>query len=342
MSTAIAPRCTGGRRGQTSRSSYSGVVSYQSEQGLQELRAFVAVVEAGGIVAAARAFKGQTPSFSRRVHDLETRLGVPLIERTSTRTLQLTDEGQAYYEHAARALAAVNDAEAVVFGATAAPRGLLRVSTSTAMATFVLDTVVPRYLAEHAGVCVDVEVSDARENVVTEGYDLAIWTGARATAAAVRTLRVEAPDAPLKAHVLGVVGTGFFASPAYLAKRVAPKSVEGLAAHDTIAVARGAASHQWAVVVDGVKDTIALRPRLIVSDVQRAVRAAALGLGIVRAPTSVAALYVARGELVAVMDTMSTPGLDVFVVVPARGPMAARTRAFIALLEQCLLAMPSM
>lgn len=314
-------------------------MTYQSEHGLEQLRAFVALVEAGSFAAAARAAHGRTASFTQRVHDLEDRLGVPLLERTS-RALRLTDEGQACYDHAARALAAAADAEAVVLGATAAPRGLLRVTTSSALATFLLEEVVPQYLADHAGVRVDVDINDTRADLVSHGHDLAIWTGARATAAAVGTRRGDDVTSSLQAHRLGTAAVGFYASPAYLAKRVPPRSVDGLAAHDTIAVARGAAPLEWAVVVDGVKDTIALRPRLTVSDLHRAVRAAVQGLGIVRAPTSTAAPYLARGELVAVMDTMTPAGLDVFVVVPARGRLVARTRAFIALLETTFASSP--
>lgn len=311
-------------------------MTYPPEQGLEELRAFVVVVQAGGFVAAARAFQARAPSisFSRRVHDLEARLGVPLVERT-TRALRLTAEGQAYYEHAVRALAAVDDAEAVVLGAHAAPRGLLRLTTSSAIATFVLDVVVPKYLADNAGVRVDVDVSDVRNDLVGAGHDLAVWTGAKATASAVRGKRRGESASALLTRQLGVQACGYYASPGYLSTRVVPRSVEGLAAHDTIAVAHGAAPYEWAVVVDGVRDTITLRPRLIVSDRQRAVHAASLGMGIVRAPSSLASSYVARGELVAVMQELTPPGLDVFVVVPARGLLLPRTRVFIELLDAC-------
>jgi LysR family transcriptional regulator for bpeEF and oprC len=303
-----------------------------TEQQLAELHAFVAVVEHGGFSAAARASQGRTTSFSRSVHALEARLGVPLIERTS-RTLRLTDEGRACYEHAARALSTLRDAEAVAVASRAVPRGVLRVTTSSALTTFVLEEVVPAYLAAHASVRVEVASSDERSDFAAAGFDLAIWTGKRATTSAARAHRLEDPTMPWSVHPLGVVGMGFFASPAYLATRTMPRSVEGLAAHDTIAVTRGAAPAEWAMLVDGVRETVTLRPRLIVDDVQRAVRAAAQGLGIVRAPALVAAPFVARGELVGVMEAMAPPGLDAFVVLPPRAALIARTRAFVATLE---------
>lgn len=300
---------------------------------LSELQAFVTVVDCGGFSAAARAFPGRVPSFSHSVQALEARLGVPLIEHTS-RSLQLTDEGRACYEHAARALLTLHDAEAVAVTGRAAPRGLLRVTTSSALTGFVLDEVVPLYLSEHAGVRVEVACSDERGDFAAEGFDLAIWTGKRATTSAVRAHRLEDPTMPWSVHPLGVVAMGFFASPSYLATRTIPRSVAGLAAHDTIAVTRGAAPAEWAMLVDGVRETVALRPRLQVDDVQRAVRAAAQGLGIVRAPTLLAAPFVARGELVAVMEAMTPAGLDAFVVLPPRAALIARTRAFVVVLEK--------
>jgi DNA-binding transcriptional LysR family regulator len=87
------------------------------------------------------------------------------------------------------------------------------------------------------------------------------------------------------------------------------------------------------MLVDGVREAVPLRPRLQVDDVQRAVQAAAKGLGIVRAPTLVAAPFIARGELVAVMEAMTPPALDAFVVLPPRAALIARTRAFVATIE---------
>src|SRR4030088_738014 len=102
-------------------------MEYQSAQALEELLAFVAVVEAHGFTAASRATGGRKATLSRRVQDLEARLGVSLLART-TRSLRLTDEGRAYFEHAQRSLASARDAEAVVLSAKSKPRGMLRVT----------------------------------------------------------------------------------------------------------------------------------------------------------------------------------------------------------------------
>ncbi|WNG27105.1 LysR family transcriptional regulator [Cystobacter fuscus] len=292
---------------------------YQSEHALEELRAFVAVVEARGFSAAARATRGRKATLSKRVQELEARLGVPLLVRT-TRSLRLTDEGRAYFEHASRALASVRDAEAVVLSAKAEPRGVLRVTTSAALAALVMDSVVADYLARHARVRVELHVSEHRGDLVREGFDLAVWAGAL-------------EDSSLITRRLGVADGGYYASPRYLARRPEPKSPEEVAAHDTIAVPKGDAPMDWTFVVAGRPKRVTLRPRLVVSDLALAARAAAAGMGIVRAPYSVVEPYVAKKQLVAILRESTPPGLEVHAVFPVGGTLVPKTRVFVELLQ---------
>lgn len=295
-------------------------MAYQSEQALEELRAFVAVVEARGFSAAARALHGRKATLSKRVQELEARLGVPLLVRT-TRSLRLTEEGQAYFEHASRALSSARDAEAVVLAAKAEPRGVLRVTTSASMAVLVMDSVIAAYLARHPHVRVVLDISERRGDLLREGFDLAVWAGAL-------------EDSSLVARRLGVADGGYYASPAYLRRRSTPRSPEHLGEHDTIAVPKGDAPAAWAFVVAGRRKQVALRPRLEVSDLALAARAAAAGLGIVRAPRSVVAPYLAKKQLVAVLEEATPPGLEVFAVFPPGGALVPKTRVFIDLLHQ--------
>jgi DNA-binding transcriptional LysR family regulator len=257
---------------------------------------------------------------SKRVQELEARLGVPLLVRT-TRSLRLTEEGQAYFEHASRALSSVRDAEAVVLAAKAEPRGVLRVTTSASMADLVMDSVVASYLTRHPQVRVVLDVSERRGDLLRDGFDLAVWTGAL-------------EDSSLIARRLGVADGGYYASPAYLRRRSTPRSPEDLGAHDVIAVPKGDAPAAWAFVVAGRRRQVSLRPRLEVSDLALAVRAAAAGLGIVRAPLSVARPYLAKKQLVAVLGDATPPGLEVFAVFPPGGALVPKTRVFIDLLQR--------
>ena len=291
----------------------------QSAPALEELQAFVVVVGANGFRAAASATQGRKATLSKRVQDLEARLGVSLLVRT-TRSLRLTEEGRAYFEHAARALAAARDAEAVVLSAKAEPRGLLRITTASSIAALVVDAVVSSYLAKYPNVRLDLVVSERRPDLVRERFDLAVWVGAL-------------DDSTLVARRLGMAGGGYYASPRYLERRGRPERPEDLASHDTIVVSKGDAVPEWIFVVGGKSKRIPLRGRFVVSDLALAARAAAAGSGIVRAPLPVVQSYPEDGDLVALLREWTPPGVDVYAVFPPGGALVPKTRAFVDMLE---------
>jgi DNA-binding transcriptional LysR family regulator len=255
------------------------------------------------------------------VQDLEARLGVPLLVRT-TRSMRLTEEGRAYFEHASRALASARDAEAVVLSAKADPRGVLRVTTSPSLGSLVLDTVVVRYLAKHPQVRVNLQASERRLDIVREGFDLAVWGGGL-------------EDSSFLARKLGVASGGYFASPRYLARRPAPESPDDLGSHDLVTIPKGSGATEWVFVMGGKQKRVTIRPRLVVNDADLAVRAAVAGLSIVPAPAWVAAPYIVRRKLVAVLSPWTPPGVEVHAVFPAGGGLVPKTRAFVDMLEGC-------
>ncbi len=297
-------------------------MEYQSDQALEELRAFVAVVNAQGFSSAARVMRGRKATLSKRVQDLEARLGVPLLVRT-TRSMRLTDEGRAYYEHASRALEAARDAESVVLSAKAAPRGVLRVTTAAALAVHVLDAVVMRYLKEYPDVRLVLHASERRLDLVRDGFDVAIWGG-------------PLDDSSLVARKLGVAAGGYFASPSYLARHPEPKSPDELGAHDLVTITKEGGASQWPFVAGGKEKRVAIRPRLIVNDVELALRAGLGGMGIFPAPLSMAEPYVAKKQLVQVLRRWTRPAIDVHAVFPPGGALVPKTRAFLDLLREGL------
>jgi DNA-binding transcriptional LysR family regulator len=297
-----------------------GRVQYQSARALEEMAAFVAVVEARGFTAAARVTQGRKATLSRRVQDLEARLGVPLLVRT-TRSLRLTEEGGAYYEHARRSLASARDADAVVLSAKARPSGLLRVAASATLAAFVLDGVITAYLREYPDVRVHLETTDRKVDIVRDGFDLALRAGALA-------------DSSLVARRLGVAGGGFYASPRYLAARGEPSHPKDLAAHDVVAVPKGDGALEWPFLIGGKPKSFPIRPRLVVTDAELGARAAAAGVGIVRAPLQIVRPYLARRQLVEVLREWAPPGLTVHAVFPPGGGLVPKTRVFLDMLER--------
>jgi DNA-binding transcriptional LysR family regulator len=294
-------------------------MAYQSQGELEELVAFVAVNDAQGFTAAARVMHGRKATLSKRVQDLEQRLGVSLLVRT-TRSLRLTEEGNAYLQHARRALAAARDAEAAVLSSKAKPRGVLRVSSAVHYANSIIERIVVAYLAKYPEVRVQLDTSERLVDLTREGFDLAIRVG-------------PLHDSSLIARKLGTSHGGFYASPRYLAKRGQPRRPEELAAHDTIVIPKSNAGNEWPFWVGGKRKLFPVQPRLLVTDLGLAAQAAAAGVGILRAPLQVAAPYLEKKLLVPILQPFTLPSLEVNAVYPAGGSLVPKTRLFLELLE---------
>ncbi len=240
---------------------------HQSGRALEELAAFVAVVDANGFTAAARAAGARKATLSQRVRELEARLGATLLVRT-TRSLRLTDEGRAYIELARRALGAARDADAAVAACKSKPARLLQVTAQPALAGQLLEGVVVPYLARYPDVSVELGPSTRRVDLLREPFDVAV--------------RLGRPGGPSRlARKLGVALGGYYASPRYLARRGAPTRPEGLGAHDLIVVPRGPEPMHRPFRAGPQKFSVAVRPRLSVGSFELAARAAAAGAGAV-------------------------------------------------------------
>ena len=291
----------------------------QSGAPLEQLISFVLVVEAGGFTAAARK-SGQTKAtLGRRVQELEARLRVSLLVRT-TRSVRLTDEGRAYYEHAARAVAAVRDADAAVERSQGAPSGTLRLSTTAGLAGLVLEQVLLTYLRKYPEVSVEVDLSPRNVDLVRDGFDLAVRVG-------------EQQDSTLVARRLGIGLGGYYASPAYLKRRGVPESVRALSEHDTIGIPRDRGPVEWPFVVAGKPTSVVVHPRLRTNSFELAVAAAVAGAGVVLAPEFFVRDQVSRRRLVAVLKEWTRPGVPIYAVTPPGGLLAPRVRAFVDLLS---------
>jgi LysR family transcriptional regulator, regulator for bpeEF and oprC len=295
-------------------------MEYQSPRSLEQLAAFVAVVEAGGFTAAARAQRARKATFSLRVQELEERLGVALLVR-STRSLRLTDEGRAYLEHALIALGAARDADAVVARARAAPSGKLRVTTSAVLASQLLEGVFARYLARYPAVSLELDTSARTVDLGRERFDLAIRVGPLA-------------DSSLHVRRLGIGEGGYYASPSYLAQHGTPTHPDQLREHATLCVALDGHAKQWHFASGGQTRTLSVRPRLLVSSFELATRSAALGLGIVRSPHHLAEPYLATKQLVAVLPRWTPSGVELFAVFTPGATSVPKTRALLDMLTE--------
>lgn len=154
-----------------------------------------------------------------------------------------------------------------------------------------------------------------------EGFDVAIWGG-------------PLEDSSLVARKLGVAAGGYFASPKYLARHREPKSPGDLSAHALVTITKDAGATEWPFVTGGKEKRIAIRPRLVVNDLELALRAGVAGLGIIPAPLSLAAPYVAKKQLVQVLRPWTRPPIAVYAVYPPGGALVPKTRAFLDLLRE--------
>jgi LysR family transcriptional regulator, regulator for bpeEF and oprC len=293
-------------------------MEYQLGGSLEELATFVAVVDASGFSAASRATGARKATLTHRVQQLERRLGVILLIRT-TRSLRLTDEGRAYYEQAKRALAAARDAEAVAVSAKAEPSGTLRVTTSAALAGLLLEGVVVQFLRRYRRVSLVLNTSVRRLDLVREGIDLAIRPAPLS-------------DSSLVARRLGVLTGGYYASPRYLDKRGRPSRPEDVREHDAIVIPGDTEPMEWPFSIGGRKRMIPVRPRLSVTSFELAARAAAAGLGLLRSPSYFVRPFLAKRQLVPVLSEWTPPGGEIHAVFPPGGTLLPRARVFVDML----------
>ena len=294
-------------------------------QPLEGLYYFTQVVEHGGYARAARALDIPKSRLSRHVAGLETELNVRLVNR-STRRFAVTEVGQEVCRHATAMLAEADAALEAVEFARAEPRGTLRMSCPVAIAQWALAALLPEFLARYPGVRLQLDVSNRRVDVVSEGFDLA--------------LRVRSQPSGEDGLVMRSFGESdqlFVASPAYLARAGRPTEPAQLAQAETLDEAQTLGRHVWELRgPDGRSERIEHSPRLACDDFVVLRTAALAGLGIARLPETVVRADLSSGTLERVLPEWSTPQGIVHIVFPSRRGLLPAVRAFIDFLAQRL------
>ncbi|HSO00563.1 MAG TPA: LysR family transcriptional regulator, partial [Candidatus Nanopelagicales bacterium] len=278
------------------------------------MRIFAAVVESAGVRAAARVLDLPRSVVSRRVAALEERLGVQLVRR-STRALQLTDLGQAYYERCSRILAECHAAEEDLRTASAEPQGTLRITSSQFVGEELLDPIVAEYLHRWPRARVEIRLTAERLDLVAEGLDLAIRRGALDDTGA------------LTAKRLGTSELTCFASPDYIARRGSPETPADLAAHDCIVIAGPAGPPAWTFPGPLGPERVPVPARLRVNSRRMAYQAARSGLGITRLNRLLRDDDAHRAHLVELLPAYREVA-DVYAVYPRTRPTPIKIRAF--------------
>ncbi|QDE71323.1 LysR family transcriptional regulator [Myxococcus xanthus] len=292
---------------------------------LDDMLLFTEVVATGGITAAAERLGLRKSTVSRRLAALEERLGVRLIER-NTRGLRLTEVGRDYHAHCARLVAEAREVNRALGESRVTPQGTLRIATLSLLGEL-LTPLIAELLLRNPLLRVEVSLAEAHVDLISEEYDLALRTGPLA-------------DSAMVARRLGRLRTGYYASPAYLARQGTPRTSAELQGHACVVLAAPGTDEVWFFGEGRGAKSLPVTGRLRVPSVRAGQAAARAGLGVVRLPASLVAEDVRGGLLVPVLETETPPGIPVFAVYPSKRQLPPKVRAFLALLNERGAALP--
>jgi DNA-binding transcriptional LysR family regulator len=289
---------------------------------LAAMEIFVRVVDAGSFSAAAAQLGVGQPAVSKTVAQLEERLGVRLLVR-STRSLSPTDAGRSFYENAKRAIEGVNHAERVARGAGGLS-GTLRVSASVCFSRIHVMPRLPEFLAQHPEMDINIIVNDRYVELEEEGVDLALRTG---------TLT----DTSLNVRKLAQVPIRVMASSAYWRAHEKPKAPTDLLAHECVVLEReGKLIDEWLLRKGTLECAVKMRGRLTVSAGEGLREAVLSGLGLVVVSEWLFSPELASGAVESVLDDWVLPMHELWAVFPIGGLGSAKAREFVGFVERCM------
>jgi len=285
--------------------------------GLDDALIFTRVVECHSFTQAAASLGMQKSTVSRRIVQLEERLGVRLIHRT-TRRLRLTEVGQAYYDRCRQIMLDFAEAEQTVMQLQQAPTGLLRITAPIEVGQWILGRVLGEFMRLYPDINAEVELASRYVDPVEEGVDIAISVG-------------QPQDSTLIARKLFETRRRFCASPAYLEQHGVPLQVEDLVSHHAITLSRDPVRY-WPIV----EQNVSCRRVLTCNNITFAREAALSGVGIAALPTMITDQEVRDGLLVELLPGVDLPTGEVYAMYPSRRFQAMKVKAFLDFLMQSL------
>lgn len=281
------------------------------------------VAQHGHLSAAARALNLTPPAATKRLAQIEERMGVRLVNRT-TRQASLTSEGQTYLDYAVRIVAQLREMEDAVSSNRSVPRGLLRINATLGFGRTTIAPLVSEFARRFPQVEVQLEVTDAPIDLVENAFDLAIRFGAL-------------PDSRLNARRILSNRRFLCASPAYLARHGTPNTVSDLARHRCIVHRQNGDAHGvWRFLQGDESEAIKVHGALSSNDGDIVLGWALDGHGILIRSEWDLAKYLESGRLKRLLPDVSLPSADLFVYYPSRRNQAVRTRTFIDFLVERL------
>lgn len=292
---------------------------------LNDLVYFAEVVNRGGFAAAGRALNLPKSRLSRRVAELEARLGVRLLQRT-TRKLSLTAVGEQYYRHCVALRESAQAAQDVVSQAQTEPRGTIRVACPVTLAQTTLGPILPQFLARYPQVRVDMRVSNRAVDLVEEGFDVAL-----------RVRPTLEDSGSLVIKNFATTATLLVASPAQLARQGRPRSVADLAQLDTVSMGRTGERATWNLIgPDGESYAFQHQPRYVADDLATLKYAVLRGTGLCVLPDYMCADELRERLLVQVLPGWAPPPGIFHAVFPSRRGLVPAVRKFLDFLGETI------
>jgi DNA-binding transcriptional LysR family regulator len=281
---------------------------------LEDMELFACVVQAGSFTAAARRLDTSKSRLSRRLSELETRLGVKLLHRT-TRSLSLTEAGAAYHARVTRLLEAAREAEEAVSALGGLLSGTIRLAAPMSFGLSHVAPAVAAFMVEHPGIAVDLVLDDRTNDLVGEGFDVAVRIGPRPA------------DSSLVSRVLGSSRTVVAGAPSLLNSTGRPTTIEDFVRYPCLVYSNRSADEQWRFDTPAGPRIFRGPERMRANNGTALAEAAAAGLGLVSMPTFIVGPLVDAGRLEIVLPEQTAHRRDIRLVYPPGRQTSAKLRA---------------
>jgi len=290
---------------------------------LSAMEAFVRVVETGSFSGAARQLRIGQPAVSKAIAQIEERLGVRLLVRT-THGLSTTESGQNFYEHAKRAIEEAEEADLAARGAGAALSGRLRVCAAVTFARLHVMPHLPAFLDQHPALDIDVMLDDRNVDLVEAGVDVALRMGSLM-------------DTSLTARKVGQGRRVVLGTPSYFENRGEPALPTDLVSHRAVIYDQRGGGAAWTFRQGSVETAVTIRGRVRVTAAEGVREAVFSGLGLTVSSEWMFTPELRSGRVRAVLEDWSLPAIDLWAVFPAGRKGSAKARAFATFIEDRLL-----
>ncbi|GGC63113.1 LysR family transcriptional regulator [Undibacterium terreum] len=294
---------------------------------ISDLDFFIRLVKQGSLAALARELGLTPPAISTRLSQLEKRLGVRLLNRT-TRRLSVTHEGEIYLATGARLLDDLQELERTIASSRATPKGLLRVNATFGFGRRHIAPAIVEFARLYPQVEVQLELTDRAVNLADKAFDIGIWFGT-------------VPDSRMVARKIAANRRLLCASPAYLKTAGMPQTPHDLQTHQCIVLRESDAAYgTWHMLRSNKRETVKVRGSLSTNDGETALLWALAGFGILTRSEWDARAHLQAGDLKLVLEDWTLPDADIFAVYPERMNLSAKVSAFIDFLTDWFAAMP--